>query len=198
MKKYLAILTIGLIGGTLQGCISAKSQPTGAASQAAPAPTAVVAVVEPAPEPLPIGDSDGDGVNDDLDACPGTRAGVQVDARGCEILFSFSGPLFDFDKATLTPSAQAKLTAAAKILNQNPGKSVEVIGHTDSKGSDVYNLGLGMRRAEAVRAYLDSKNIPLKNMKVFSYGESQPVATNDNRAGRSLNRRVEIVEMPGS
>ena len=72
--------------------------------------------------------------------------------------------------------------------------NVEVAGHTDSMGSDKYNMGLSLRRAEAVRNYLVDKGIPAERLTVKAYGESQPVADNATEEGRFQNRRVELIK----
>ena len=72
---------------------------------------------------------------------------------------------------------------------------VEVAGHTDSIGTDSYNMGLSLRRANAVRDYLISKGIAAENLTAKGYGESQPVADNQTAAGRFKNRRVELVPL---
>ena len=192
--KYILLTPLLLVSlGLLQGCISAKSAPAQPAQAAASAPIPVPA---PPAQPIAIGDDDLDGVNNDLDECPGTRPGVEVDSKGCEILFRFTGPLFDFDKSTLTQNAQGQLLAAAAVLKRNPAKAIEVAGHTDSKGSDEYNLKLGKRRAAAVFGFLTANGIDPLRMISKSFGESQPVATNNSSEGRAQNRRVEIVEQP--
>ncbi len=103
------------------------------------------------------------------------------------------GIYFDFDKATIKPESKPALEAAAKMLNENPTINVEIQGHTDSKGSDSYNLALSDRRAASVVAYLVT-NLGIDPSRLTSrgYGESMPIATNDTDAGRALNRRVEF------
>jgi len=184
---YLKVAAALLVVGLIQGCVSAKSTPVEEAEVAAPAPVAAAAV--------PVGDSDGDGVLDDVDECPNTRPGVQVDARGCEIILSITGPLFEFDKSTLTQDAQGKLIQAAALLKDNPAKSIQVAGHTDSKGSDAYNIKLGQRRADSVAGFLIQQGIEPARLSTVTYGESEPVASNDTDAGRAQNRRVEIVDL---
>ena len=104
------------------------------------------------------------------------------------------GVYFDFDKSTIKPESRPALEDAAKILNENPTIRVEIQGHTDSKGSDEYNLSLSDRRAASVVGYL-VQNLGIDRSRLTSrgYGESQPIATNDTDAGRALNRRVEFV-----
>ncbi|MCX6840707.1 MAG: OmpA family protein [candidate division WOR-3 bacterium] len=104
------------------------------------------------------------------------------------------GIYFDFDKSTIKPESRPALEDAAKMLNENPTINVEIQGHTDSKGSDSYNLSLSDRRAASVVAYL-TQNLGIDRSRLTSrgYGESQPIATNDTDAGRALNRRVEFM-----
>jgi len=108
-----------------------------------------------------------------------------------------SRTLFDFDRAVLKPEGRKAMDQLiAKLATVN----VEVIiatGHTDSTGSDRYNLDLGMRRADAVRNYLVAKGLEPARVYVDSKGEREPVATNKTAQGRGENRRV-VVEVYGS
>ena len=106
---------------------------------------------------------------------------------------TLKGIYFDFNKATIKPESRPALEDAAKILNDNPTIRVEIQGHTDSKGSDSYNLTLSDRRAASVVLYL-VQNLGIDRSRLTSrgYGESMPIATNDTDSGRSLNRRVEF------
>jgi outer membrane protein OmpA-like peptidoglycan-associated protein len=100
---------------------------------------------------------------------------------------------FEFDKSQLTPLGRRVLDEAAQKLQDNPGLTVEIEGHTDSIGTEQYNLGLGQRRAEVVKAYLALQHrINPQRMTTLSYGESRPVADNHTAEGRALNRRVEF------
>ena len=103
------------------------------------------------------------------------------------------GIYFDFDKSTIKPESRPALDDAAKILKDNPTVNVEIQGHTDSKGSDEYNLSLSDRRAWAVVNYLvQNLGIDKARLTAKGYGEAMPVATNDTDSGRALNRRVEF------
>jgi len=139
-------------------------------------------------------DSDFDGVVDSVDACPGTPHGTRVDARGCAIKEEIRLPVvrFDYDSAHLSPATVASLAEAVQILRKNPDVSVEVAGHTDSRGPDAYNLALAQRRAEAVRGYLVDNGVT-NRLAVHSYGESKPSADNSTAAGRAQNRRVVLL-----
>nr|RNJ64927.1 MAG: OmpA family protein [Leptolyngbya sp. IPPAS B-1204] len=109
--------------------------------------------------------------------------------------------LFDFDKAGLRPDAEAALQQISDSIDQRfANDPIEIHGHTDSIGSDTYNLDLSKRRAESVRQWLiTNKNMNLEQLMVKGLGESQPVVPNtnsdgsDNPQGRQKNRRVEII-----
>jgi OmpA-OmpF porin, OOP family len=103
-----------------------------------------------------------------------------------------SDVLFDFDEATIKPDFTNELDAAAELLLANPDVTVRIDGHTDSIGTEEYNMGLSERRAEAVAAYLEAAGVSRDRMTVAWFGESQPVASNDTAEGRAQNRRVEI------
>ncbi|MCW8926873.1 MAG: OmpA family protein [Xanthomonadales bacterium] len=139
-------------------------------------------------------DSDSDGVVDSQDKCPNTQANTPVDNTGCVLAaeFKLEGVNFEFDSAKLTADSTAKLDDALKILKRHGDLKVEVAGHTDSVGSDVYNQGLSQRRAQAVADYLIGKGANADNITVKGYGESRPVADNATEAGRAANRRVEF------
>ena len=100
---------------------------------------------------------------------------------------------FEFDRSRLTPLGRRVLDEAAQRLRDNPNLSVDIEGHTDSIGTEQYNLGLGQRRAEVVKGYLVLRHqIDPRRMTALSYGESRPIADNRTEQGRSLNRRVEF------
>jgi OOP family OmpA-OmpF porin len=140
-------------------------------------------------------DSDGDGVPDYLDECPDVPGDAET---GCppepmETVF-IESVHFDFDSAQIKSISKAVLDArAVPALRQNSDMRVRIEGHTDSVGPERYNQLLSLRRAEAVRAYLVSQGIDEIRMTVAGYGESNPIDTNDTRAGRANNRRVEFV-----
>jgi OmpA-OmpF porin, OOP family len=102
------------------------------------------------------------------------------------------GVNFDFNKANIRPDAVPILREAATILKDNPTLNVAVEGHTDSVGSDAYNLKLSLRRANAVKQFLVKEGIAETRLTTRGLGESQPVASNDTDDGRAQNRRVEL------
>ncbi|MCF6251409.1 MAG: OmpA family protein [Methylococcaceae bacterium] len=133
------------------------------------------------------GDADGDGVLDSKDRCPNTPRGAIVDKDGC---WAFHGVLFDFDKATIKSGYENVFDNAIKVLKLNPGLTVEIQGHTDSKGSATYNQNLSERRAVSVKQLLVNNGIAATRLTTRGFGEAKPVASNDTEAGRAHNRRV--------
>ena len=99
---------------------------------------------------------------------------------------------FDFDKAVLKPEGKAKLDDLSSKLQGINLEVIIAVGHTDSVGTDAYNQKLSVRRAEAVKAYLQAKGIEANRIYTEGKGEKQPVADNKTAAGRAQNRRVEI------
>jgi OOP family OmpA-OmpF porin len=106
---------------------------------------------------------------------------------------SIRGANFEFDKSRLTAEGRSAVAGAAATLKQHPSVNVSVDGYTDSVGSDSYNKALGERRARTVASALAEEGISPSRMTVRSFGESNPVASNDTAEGRAENRRVEIV-----
>ena len=108
-----------------------------------------------------------------------------------------SGVIFGFNQSVLTADAISNLEQVIGRIKNYARSKITVAGHTDSKGSDDYNMQLSQQRANAVRDYierkLDSAQISIKSI---GYGEAQPTASNETEAGRQSNRRVEIIVMP--
>lgn len=101
--------------------------------------------------------------------------------------------LFDLDSAELRPEAKLEIDRILERISQVSILAVSVDGHTDSSGSDQYNLTLGQERAQAVSNYMRDKMPMIANsIRVQSFGESRPTASNSGQNGRQLNRRVEI------
>jgi OOP family OmpA-OmpF porin len=163
-------------------------------------------------KPCEVLDSDGDGIFDYQDKCPTVYAKT---ADGCPLPAAavpepaalapaavapaaapapvMAGVNFDFDKAVIRQEDFSKLDQDVSTLKQWGDIKVEVAGHTDYIGTDEYNMGLSVRRADAVRMYLIDKGIAADRLTVKGYGESQPIADNTTEAGRFQNRRVELI-----
>lgn len=166
--------TIGCPGQQLFGTpckvpapVAAAPEPTPAPAYVAPPAPAPAYVAPPAPEPVP--------------APPPKKLVLE-------------GVNFDFDKSTIRQEDLPNIDKDVAALETWGNVNIEVAGHTDSRGSDKYNMSLSQRRAEAVRNYLISKGIAADRLTAKGYGESQPVADNATDEGRFKNRRVELIE----
>ena len=101
--------------------------------------------------------------------------------------------LFAFSQSNIGDSAKKNLDALVGVLNKYPNTNIEIQGHTDSRGTDEYNMGLSIRRAEAVKTYLQNQGIAASRMTTKGFGESAPAYTNDTQEGMAQNRRVEFL-----
>jgi outer membrane protein OmpA-like peptidoglycan-associated protein len=124
--------------------------------------------------------------------------GARVERVGEGIAVTFdSGLLFDFDSDLIKGNAQSNLSKLAASLKKYPDTDLMIVGHTDAQGSDSYNLALSERRAAAARAYLAAQGISSTRLKIAGRGEGEPIASNEDDAGRSQNRRVEVAIFAG-
>lgn len=123
--------------------------------------------------------------------------GASVERQGEKLVIIMPGDItFDLDSARIKPQFTSVLDSVASTLTQYPESYVQVIGHTDSSGSDSYNMQLSTQRANSVGAYLNSRGVAAGRIQVGGAGESQPKASNATSAGRATNRRVEITVIP--
>jgi OOP family OmpA-OmpF porin len=100
--------------------------------------------------------------------------------------------LYDFNKSDLKPEGKATLDKIAADLNKIKLEVIIAVGNTDSVGTDAYNMALGQRRAQSVKAYLTSKGVDGSRIYTESKGKSNPVASNATAEGRAKNRRTDI------
>ena len=123
-----------------------------------------------------------------------TLPGAEVErvGEGIKVTMKENMVNFGFDSSDLTSAAKANLDKLAQVLKNNMGTNINIYGHTDSKGTDAYNLSLSERRAAAVKNYLVSQGVSAGRMFTMGVGEKEPVASNDTDAGRAENRRVEF------
>jgi outer membrane protein OmpA-like peptidoglycan-associated protein len=124
------------------------------------------------------------------DQIPGAK--VERIDEGIKVEFN-EKILFAFSKSDLSDSAKMNLDKLGTALTNYPNTNIEIQGHTDSRGTDEYNMGLSLRRANAVRDYLASQGIDAKRMTVRGFGESAPAYSNDTPEGMAQNRRVEFL-----
>lgn len=163
-------------------------------------------------------DTDGDGVSDYFDKCANTASGVHVDGAGCPLPVvipskdttiirnnyivtdadrkiaadTFSNLEFDFGKATIRQRSYRYMNNLSDMLIQK-GFRLKLSGHTDSKGSDEFNMHLSNNRANAVKDYLISKGVDGNKVEAIGFGETQPLESNKTEKGRQANRRVAFI-----
>ena len=125
----------------------------------------------------------------DIDAVAAIGAGRSISLK--------SSVLFDTGKSNLKSTALSELDKVIPEIKKMKGASLIIEGYTDSIGNKQNNINLSKQRASSVSAYLSSKLGKTIAVKVFGYGDSYPVATNTTDAGREMNRRVEIIIVPG-
>ena len=149
-------------------CVPPEKLENGKCVAPPPPPPPVVEAPAPAPTPAPVPVPTSEKVSYSADA------------------------FFDFDKAVLKPAGKASLDELVSKLGDMNLEVIIAVGHTDSIGTDAYNQKLSIRRAEAVKAYLQGKGVDANRIYTEGKGEKQPVADNKSSAGRAKNRRVEI------
>ena len=147
----------------------------------------------------PYEDRDGDGVLDKDDQCPDVAGTVankgcpEVTVEVIKQLNEYSKTiLFDYDKSSIRKESYAALQSIADIMKEYPNTTFHIEGHTDSRGSDAYNMKLSKERAASVKDYLTTIGMDANRLTSEGYGEERPIATNKTAAGRQQNRRVEI------
>ena len=154
----------------------------------------IVEVVKEVPA-APPPDGDGDGIPDASDQCPDTVAGAKVEPDGCvrkAQVVALPNIEFAYEKADLTEAGRETLGQVVRFMNDQPEITLDVWGHTDWKGTEIYNLRLSQRRAAAVMNFLIEQGIAPSRLKSAGFGESRPLADNETEEGRERNRRVEL------
>ena len=144
-------------------------------------------------------DTDMDGVTDNRDSCPNTAIGVLVDDNGCPQMLTKTIQKslyvdFDLNKTVVKAESYSEIEEFAKYLKQYVNSELLLEGHTDSSGSDNYNMRLSEARAAAVkRVLVEQFEIDANRIDTVGMGETQPIADNSSAAGRAKNRRVEAI-----
>ena len=166
-----------LFSFTLVNCAKKPAEPGPMEQTAAPAPAPEPAPVqEYTPEPEPMKEPE-------PMMEPEPMKEMAFDASDLFDVF------FDFDKSDLTMEARDTLATDARLLKAAANVNIVVEGHCDERGTNEYNLGLGERRANAVKNYLVSLGIPASRIKTISYGEEKPFAMGHTEEAWKLNRR---------
>jgi len=120
---------------------------------------------------------------------------AELNARATDrgLVVTLGDVLFTTGRADLKGGATSNLSKLAAFLNQYPDRTVVIEGHTDSTGSEDFNMGLSQRRADSVKTYLAGQGIASHRLDALGKGEGYPVAGNDSATGRQQNRRVEVI-----
>jgi len=157
--------------------------------------------------PRASADRDGDGVEDSLDACPdiagslASKGCLRGKYRGVDITDSalrLSEPIvFEGDTHKLGGESFAVLDTVVQILSDYPSITLEVQGHTDSRGEEEPNQRISEQHAAAVVAYLQSRGVAASRLTQKGYGETRPIESNRTSQGRAINRRIELVRTDG-
>ena len=123
--------------------------------------------------------------------------GVDVIRQGDDLILRMpSGITFPVDSSAIQPQFRSTLDGVSQTLVSYNQTYIDVLGHTDSTGSDAYNQALSERRAQSVADYLSMRGVARARTGIRGYGETQPIASNETEEGRSQNRRVEIKVVP--
>jgi outer membrane protein OmpA-like peptidoglycan-associated protein len=125
------------------------------------------------------------------------NTGIDVQRQGDNIVLNLpDGVTFDFGKSALKPQFYGALNGVASTLNEYNQTMIEVVGHTDSIGSDAVNNKLSKERADSVASYLTGQGVQGVRIETLGAGKAYPIADNSTDAGRAKNRRVEIRVIP--
>lgn len=180
MHRASRVLAFSLLTVTALGACKRKKPevaPTPVNTAPAPAPTT------PAPAPAPECDA----------ACMEARnSAATASARAAARATLTTTILFDYDRSDITEESRAKLDAKVPILTANAAVRIRIAGHTDSRGSDEYNLALGQRRAAAAKRYLTDRGIDGSRIEIVSFGEERGTCSEESEGCWSRNRRDEF------
>lgn len=180
---------IGALGGAVTGLILNSDDDRRGRNQAALAGAVIGAAGGAA-----IG-SNLDRQAEELRRALGNDVGVSNNGENLVVVLS-QDLLFATNSTTVSAVSQSDLLIVANSLNKYPNTTVNVIGHTDNVGDAAFNQGLSERRARSVSSILISGGVAPSRIRAIGAGETQPIASNLNAAGRQMNRRVEIIITP--
>lgn len=116
---------------------------------------------------------------------------IQRVEEGIAVSFD-SGILFDFDSATLRQEGNDNLRKLVRIINRDKDTTLMIVGHTDSRGNEDYNLRLSERRAQSASTFMVSQGLASSRIKIVGRGEYEPISENETDEGRQKNRRIEV------
>ena len=133
----------------------------------------------------------------ELEALQNAQVESINDGQAIKVTFD-SGILFATNSSTLNAASKTSLSQFATSLKNNPDTDVEIYGHTDSSGGDNINVPLSQKRADSVKAFLESQSVGNYRMATAGLGSSQPIATESAKGVQALNRRVEVFIIPNA
>lgn len=124
---------------------------------------------------------------------------ASIKREGDLLAISLKGDVtFDTNSSIVRPGLYSEIDRVSNVIKKYPDTVIMIEGHTDSKGSEAYNMDLSRRRADAVKDLFIDRGVAPSRLEIAAYGESKPVATNETESGRQLNRRVEIKIAPNA
>ena len=179
MHRASRALTLSIVALVALGGCKRKKPEVAPTPVSNPAPT-------PAPTPPPA-----------QPECDAACMKAREDAKNADAVKAATAALtatifFDYDRSDITDDARSKLDQKVPILTQSSAVRIRIAGHTDSRGSDEYNLALGQRRAAAAKRYLTDRGIDGSRIEIVSFGEERPTCTDDAEGCWSRNRRDEF------
>ena len=175
-SRFLALSVIALVA--LGGC---KRKPPVVAAQ----PPQQTPVSNPTPAPAPPTETCDAACREARDAAARSAVATATAALTATIYFHY-------DASDITDESRVKLDAKVPVMSQNGTVRIRIAGHTDSRGSDEYNLALGQRRAAAAKRYLTDRGIDGSRIEIVSFGEERPTCTEEDESCYSRNRRDEF------
>lgn len=168
-----------------------KKKPVARPNQTIDLPRQVIDVPLPAKVDLPILELPSDSIKTPK---PQEVKIVELSQRDSRVVRrAFDNLEFETDQAIIRPISYVPLNELARLLADHPTWKLKISGHTDNTGDPAFNMDLSRRRAEAVRDYLANLGLAPERFVLEYYGQTKPIASNDNRAGRQRNRRVELL-----
>ncbi len=179
------LLTAGCLALFLAGCASNEPEEMPDVQPADDAPVVAPKPMEPKAPPKPMVNSSGKMV------IPKGSAYADSNAMMDEVLQGVF--YFDFDQAIVKRAGHTELNKHARVLGGDRMLRVRLEGHADERGTREYNLALGERRANAIRAYLVAQGVAASRVEVISYGEEKPASPGHSESAWAMNRRVEVV-----
>jgi peptidoglycan-associated lipoprotein len=183
--RIRSLVFLALAAGSLTAC---RKKPE-------PAPTPVSPPVQPPPPVTPPTPPPSRPPVDNSAAEAAAAAARAIEAAKASLAQAI---YFEYDQSDIRADAQSILDAKVPVLQANPAVRIRIVGHTDERGSDEYNMALGQRRSAAAKRYLEGRGIAAARIDVVSMGEERPAMSGEGEASWSRNRRDEFEIVAGA